>query len=138
MGINKNNAIVFSGDVNRSNSFLTTQTWNELDLSAYTSNKLGKCLLYFEVVGINDDGTEIVSCDLRPKGATNIQPISVSTRYCSDNQNPETTRDKIGVVECWTDDDGFIEWRSNYEQWFESPDPNKTVTLQIKIMLNIN
>ena len=138
MGINKNNAIVFSGNLNRSNSFLLTQTWNELDLSSYTSNKLGKCLLYFEVIGINDDGTEFVTCRLRPKGATNVPPVNVSTRYCSDNQNPETTRQLIGVVECWTDDDGKIEWTSDYEQWFEYPNPNKTVTLQIKIMLNIN
>lgn len=138
MGINKNNAIVFEGDLNRSNSFLITQTWNEIDLSGYTSNKLGKCLLYFEVIGINDDGTEWVYCSVRPKGAVNIQPQNVATRYCSDNQNPETTRQPIGVVECWTDDTGKIEWCSNYEQWFEYPNPNKTVTLQIKIMSNIN
>lgn len=136
MGINKNNAIVFSGEMNINNAFQTTGVWNELDLHSYTSNKLGKCLLYFEVIAINDDGTEPVECVLRPKGATNIQPIGVSTRYCSNNQSPETTREKIGVVECWTDDDGKIEWYSTYGG--TTTPINKTITLQIKLMININ
>ena len=129
-GVNKNNAIVLSIDIDNSQNF---QTWTDLDLSAYTSNKLGKCLLECEVIAYESDPTECVHLYFRPKGQINVQPIETYTRYASDSGDPEGTRDYLSQVEVWTDDDGFIQWYSDYNQ-----PPNKTVTLQIKIMININ
>jgi hypothetical protein len=123
---------VFTGDMNVSNCYATTGVWNTLDMSGYVGSKPVKVLLYFEVIAINDDGTEFISCEIKPKDEENIYPQSVSTRYCADNQNPTTTRDKIGVVEVWTDSYGMCQWYSEYAQPYEGY-INKTITLQIKI-----
>ena len=123
---------VFQGDMNVSNCYATTGVWNTLDMSGYVGSKPVKVLLYFEVIAINDDGTEIITCKIKPKDENNINPQSVSTRYCSDNGDPENTRDLIGVVEVWTDSYGCCQWYSEYAQPYEGY-YNKTITLQIKI-----
>lgn len=121
MGVNKNNAIVLAVDLDVETNY---QTWQDLDLSAYTSNKLGKCLLYCEILsGDEAEPSESVLLKFRPKGE-NIKPQQVSFRY----------GEEIGVVECWTDDDGVLQWYSDYG-W---PAATKTVQIQVKIMININ
>ena len=138
-GVSENGAPLLGAglEINVSNCFQTTETWNELDLSAYTSNKRGKVFLIVEVLSINDDGTEVVTCNFRTKGQPLWQHVSVSTRYCADNGDPEGTRQNKGLIEVWTDTDGFIEWCHEYSQPYEGY-YNKTVTLQITILLNIN
>lgn len=121
MGVNKNNAIVLTTDLDADTNY---QTWTDLDLSSYTSNKLGKCLLYCEILsGDETVPSESVNLKFRPKGE-NVRPQTVVFRY----------GEEIGDVECWTDDDGVLQWYSNYG-W---PSSIKTVTIQIKIMININ
>jgi len=121
MGINKNNAIIGTFELDADTNY---QTWQDLDLSAYTSNKLGKCLLYCEILsGDEAEPSEIVNLKFRPKGE-NVKPQQVGFSY----------GEEIGVVECWTDDDGVLQWYSDYG-W---PAAIKTVTIQIKIMININ
>lgn len=119
-GVNKNNAIVWTGELDIDSNY---QTWQDLDLSAYTSSKLGKCLLYCEILS-GDEGvpSEMVRLYFKPKGA-NVTPEITEFMYGGE----------IGVIECWTDDYGILQWYSNYG-WPE----NKTVIVQIKIMININ
>jgi hypothetical protein len=125
----KHNAIVFTGEMNISNAFSTTGIWNEIDLGGYCSNKLSKVLLYFEIIGGYDDLTEYLRAKIRPKNAINIQAQEVTTRY----------GDPIGVIECWTDDDGMIEWYSEYEQsYLPEQGHNNTIILQIKIIASLN
>ena len=120
-GVNKNNAILGTWELDIDSNY---QIWQDLDLSAYTSNKLGKCLLYCEVLS-GDEGSpsEYIFLKFRPKGETLVDEEFTSCFYGT----------KIGKVEVWTDDDGFVQWYSDYG-WPE----NKTVVLQIKIMININ
>jgi len=121
-GVNKNNAIVLTVDLDADTNY---QTWQDLDLSAYTSNKLGKCLLHCEVLsGDEVSPSEWVNLKFRPKGETLTTTQDTSCFY----------QTRIGAVECWTDDNGFIQWYSDYG-W---PAATKTVVLQIKIMININ
>jgi hypothetical protein len=138
-GVSENGAPLLGAglEINVSNCFQTTGTWYELDLSAYTSNKRGKVFLVVEVLSMVDDGTEWVTCKFRTKGQPLWEPLSVMTRYCEDNQNPETTREKKGLIEVWTDTDGCIEWCHEYNQPYIGY-YNKTVTLQITIMFNVN
>ena len=120
MGVNKNNAVVLTTDLDVSTNY---QTWQDLDLSAYTSNKLGKCLLYCDILsGDEAIPSETVVLYFKPKGE-NVKYQQVAFHY----------GEATGSVECWTDDDGILEWYSNYG-W----PTNKTVTIQIKIMININ
>jgi hypothetical protein len=123
---------VFTGDMNVSNCYATTGVWNTLDMSEYVGHKPVKVLLYFEVIAIHDDGTEFITCKIKPKNEDNIALLVVVTRYCTDNGDPSGTRDLIGVVEVWTDSYGCCQWYSEYAQPYEGY-YNKTITLQIKI-----
>jgi hypothetical protein len=126
---NKHDSVRYTGEMNISNAFVTTGAWNEMDLGSFVSNKLSKVLLYFEVIGGYGHLTEPIQCRVRPKGATNIQYQQVMTRY----------GENIGVVECWTDDDGKIEWCSMYEQsYLPEQGHNNTIVLQIKLMASLN
>ena len=120
MGVNKNNAILGTQELDVDSNY---QTWQDLDLSAYTSNKLGKVYLHCEVIGGDGDLSEGVNLQFRTKGETLVQPVYATCIYGT----------RIAALEIWTDDDGFIQWYSDYG-WPE----NKTVILQIKIMININ
>ena len=122
MGVNKNNAIILTTNLDADTNY---QTWQDLDLSAYTGNKLGKVYLHCEITGGDEASpSEYVNLKFRPKGETLIETQDTSCFYNT----------KIGTVELWTDDDGIIQWYSDYG-W---PAATKTVILQIKIMININ
>jgi hypothetical protein len=130
---NKHNNIIFpifpqNGEMNISNALVTTGVWNEVDLSGFVGSKIAKVLLHFEVLGGYDDLTEYITCRVRPKGATNVQDKQVGTIYGG----------LIGEVECWTDEEGKIEWCSMYEQNYLPPDHNNTIILQIKIVASLD
>jgi hypothetical protein len=120
-GVNKNNAVLGTWQLDFDSNY---QTWQDIDLSSYTSNKLGKVLLHCEILS-GDEATpsEWVSLKFRSKGETLVETVGTMCFYGT----------RIGAVEVWTDDDGVIQWYSDYG-WPE----NKTVVLQIKIMININ
>lgn len=121
MGINKNNAVVLTTELDADTNY---HIWQDLDLSAYTSNKLGKCLLYCAILSGDElTPSETAYLKFKPKGE-NVKPQEISFRY----------GEEYGSVEVWTDDNGFIEWYSDYG-W---PSAIKTITIQIKIMININ
>ena len=117
MSLSKKNAIVLTTDLDDGSNY---QTWQDLDLSGYTSNKVGKCLFYCEILS-GDEATpsETVTLKFKRKG-DNVNPEVVSFRYGQE----------LGVAEVYTDDDGVIEWYSDYG-W---PAATKTVTIQVTLM----
>ena len=116
-GLSKKNAIVLTADLDVETNY---QTWQDLDLSGYTSNKVGECLLYCTILsGDEVTPSESVLLKFKRKG-DNVKPEEVYFRYGQE----------LGVVKVITDDDGVIEWYSDYG-W---PAATKTVTIQITLM----
>lgn len=121
MGLSKKNAIVspvpYGFELDADTNY---QTWQDLDLSSYTSNKVGKCLIYCEIIN-GDEATpsETVYLKFKRKG-DNVEPEEISFRYGQE----------LGVVEVYTDDDGVLQWYSDYG-W---PAATKTVFVQMTLM----
>lgn len=114
MALNKRDVVVFTGEMSSTNAGV----WNSLDISAYTSNK--QALAYFDFV--------------HTTFATD--PTEWGTYYMrglADNVTPKTCNTVIdgmkGRMEVLTDDDGIVEWKSDYAWPYE-----KRVTLQITLI----
>lgn len=117
MSLSKKNAIVLEVSLDVETNY---QTWTDLDLSGYTSNKVGKCLLYCEILsGDEPSPSEYVNMKFKRKG-DNVVPETVSFFYGQE----------LGVVEVYTDDDGVLQWYSDYG-W---PAATKTVNIRVTLM----
>lgn len=117
MGLSKKNAIVLSVALDVDTNY---QTWQDLDLSGYTSNKVGKCLMYCEILSGDElTPSETVTLKFKRKG-DNVEPEIVSFRYGQE----------LGVVEVYTNDDGVVQWYSDYG-W---PAATKTVNIQVTLI----
>lgn len=118
MGINKHNAVVRTLEIWSTNA----NTWEELDLSAYTSNKVALVELYINVIAYNSDPTEWVHIQAKTNGE-NVKPEQTAT----------VLEGQTGRLLVTTDEDGKIQWQHQYS-WWEA----KRVTIEIKIIFSAN
>lgn len=118
MGINKINSVVKTVDIWSENA----DTWEILDLSDYTSNKVGLVELYINVIAYNSDPSEWVQIEMKTNGE-DVKPEFTTTVYGG----------QTGRILVTTDADGNIQWRHKYTWWEE-----KKVTIEIKIIFTAN
>jgi hypothetical protein len=120
MGLNKHEHIIFQDEVWNGHN---TGEWIICDLGACTSNKQALLRILFEVT----EDTHSPTCDFVVLKVREYN-ANLQEKFCDVNWDYY----KKNEVECWTDDDGIIEYYIDY-MWQEAKKVKVKITLENSI-----
>jgi len=105
-GLNKHGYTMFDGWVYV--DYNNEGEWVQADLGSYVSNKQSLIRVSLQVLDIDTDGSEYVSFAIREYNGNYTSNYQGSTSY---------NLGKKVELQCYTDDDGIIEYKIDYGWW---------------------